>query len=87
MSRRPELALEFNAGADARIAGLGLEKNPYHDEAESESQKYWDAGWHDVDSYWGKWAKGPVLLLPRVRDHEAKTKARTPTEANQGVGE
>lgn len=59
-----EQGIAFNAGCDARLAGVPPYENPYpkcH-----RGYKTWLAGWYDVDVYWGMHARWPVRRLPDV---------------------
>ena len=57
------LARAFNAGSDARLAGLPPTACP---PAETHWRNWWHRGWDDVDRKWGTWAKTPVKRLPPV---------------------
>ena len=55
----------FNQGSDARIAGHGLDWNPYFRMENAHLKYYWQAGWQDVDKYWG-WRNAYAKPLPAV---------------------
>jgi hypothetical protein len=57
-------AVAFNAGSDARLAGLPLTLNPYY--WQSHMAAAWREGWHDVNGNWGHDAGDAVRPLPRV---------------------
>lgn len=63
-------AAAFNAGCDARIAGLPKNVNPYQALCNSDggsNYAYWRMGWDHVDSYWAKESRyHPVKHLPVV---------------------
>lgn len=63
----PELAEFFNAGSDARLAGVPLADNPYPPQGDSR-YSYWRMGWIDVEKHWGEWARWPVVKLPPVEE-------------------
>lgn len=58
------LARAFNAGSDARIAGLPVRACPFI--GAGHEATYWRAGYDDVSDHWGHWARWPVKRLPRV---------------------
>ena len=58
------LPSSFNAGCDARIAGLTLDANPHN--MQTPQYRSWRAGWTDADKHWGEWARWPVPALPRI---------------------
>lgn len=59
------LALAFNQGCDARLAGRPLGDCPY---GEGQDAVTWRAGWHDVEWFFGKLAHWPVRKVPAVRE-------------------
>ena len=62
------IAVAFNAGCDARLAGWSAEENPYNPSRDTYCHRSWRSGWHDVNDYWGKWLRGvAVPPLPQVR--------------------
>ncbi len=54
----------FNQGADARMMGEPITYCPYND---AERKMFWQAGWREVDRFWGAKAKWPVQRIPSVR--------------------
>lgn len=61
-----ERAVAFNAGSDARLAGAPPGINPYQRSHQQYEHDAWDAGYRDVDKFWGVDAKWPVKRLPVV---------------------
>lgn len=58
----PSETTAFNAGADARIAGLAIEANPCP--PESREYIHWRRGWNDCNEYFGDDAKWECMDLP-----------------------
>ena len=58
----------FGAGADARLAGLPLARNPFDPRADARAWLWWRLGWADVDRFWGTEARPnrAVPPLPKV---------------------
>jgi hypothetical protein len=69
LTQTSEVSAAFNAGSDARLAGLPLTANP-HPEADLLAHDYWAAGWRHVERFWGCDAsrRQAVVPLPPVRD-------------------
>ncbi len=61
MSKEEQMNAAFNAGSDARIAGVPLVANPYENATERE---FWSRGWRQVASQWAIDAKWPTITLP-----------------------
>jgi hypothetical protein len=59
----------FNAGCDARLAGRPSSANP-HAGGIARDYFVWKLGWTDIDRFWGKWARWPVMRLPDVKERE-----------------
>jgi len=61
-----ERCAAFNAGCDARLAGVAPGCNP-HAAGNRHLQQSWRLGWKDVNDFWGLLAKRQVRPLPPVR--------------------
>lgn len=61
------IAIAFNRGADARLAGKPLKANPYRYGFEPYERKHWKWGWMDVAKHWGVDARWRVRPLRQVQ--------------------
>lgn len=62
-----DYAAAFNAGCDARLAGLPDTANPHSSVVAGYTHFKWRQGWLDVDKHWGLLTRGrPVRPLPEV---------------------
>jgi len=68
MTTGTEYAKAFNAGCDARLAGLRDTQNPHDD---STLNVAWQLGWWDVERHWGELSRGAVKKLPEVNRRTA----------------
>ena len=60
-------AVAFNAGCDARIAGLPESANPYYDgRLPLPGAAAWRSGWRHVNLFWGADCRQPCWRLPEV---------------------
>lgn len=62
MSKEETMSAAFNAGSDARIAGVPYAANPYY----GDRGMYWGAGWRQCERQWAVDAKWPTLRLPQM---------------------
>lgn len=64
MMTNEDKAFAFGKGSDDRLAGVNYKHCPFWFEDEVDC---WQAGWRDVENYWGVDAKWPVRKLVAVR--------------------
>ena len=60
------LALAFNAGSDARLAGRSINANPHDSVTDASVYAAWRRGYIHVNTSWGLGAKWPVRPLPAI---------------------
>ena len=65
---REDVAEAFNAGSDARHAGLSMSANPYQKQVgQAILSKAWKEGWLHMNTCWRSAAPWRGLPLPKVR--------------------
>ncbi len=60
------VAIPFNFGSDARLAGRAAKTNPYNSSTHEREYGHWLRGWQHVDSCWGVDAKWAFKRLAEV---------------------